>query len=77
MRAEVGQACTFVDSLGRERAAIVTSSWKNGDESKGDGVNVVVVDINEAKTDTYGRQVERFTSVPHQSTQPAPGMYWK
>lgn len=36
-------------------------------------VNVVFVVSDEAKTDSYGRQIDRATSVPHESLQSAHG----
>lgn len=40
-------------------------------------VNLVYVSNDSTQTDSYGRQIARSTSVPHQSVQPAPGYYWK
>lgn len=70
----VGQCVDFVDPHGKAHEALVTSvfhgpSWPS--------VNVVLVSDDETKTDQYGRQVERFTSVVHQSNQSAHGMYWR
>lgn len=36
-------------------------------------INLVHISREEEKTDTYGRQIERATSVPHESTQTANG----
>lgn len=40
------------------------------------GCNLVYIAGDKAKTDPYGRQLERMTSVVHKSKQPAHGMYW-
>lgn len=32
---------------------------------------------DESRTDPYGRQVERETSIVHESAQPADGMFWR
>ncbi len=40
-------------------------------------VNVVVVSKDAEKTDSYGRQIERYTSQSHKSVQPAHGFYWR
>jgi len=40
------------------------------------GCNLVYVSGDTAKTDPYGRQLERATSVVHKSKQPAHGNYW-
>lgn len=39
-------------------------------------INCVLVVSDETQMDSYGRQIERRTSVPARSAQPAPGMYW-
>jgi hypothetical protein len=39
-------------------------------------INLVYVTGDEAKTDPYGRQIERATSVVHKSGQSAHGRYW-
>ncbi|HSX22688.1 MAG TPA: hypothetical protein VLE97_07960 [Gaiellaceae bacterium] len=72
---KTGDAVTFVDAVGREVRALVTTTFR----SQGDapGVNVVFVDPDEAKTDPYGRQIARQTSVVHESAQPAHGMFWR
>lgn len=40
-------------------------------------LNVVYVSKDSAQTDSYGRQIARATSVPHESVQPAHGMKWR
>lgn len=74
---EIGDAVTFVDPTGKERPAIVTAIWRGMGGHAPHGVNVVYVSDDPARTDSYGRQVERSTSVCHQSVQPAHGNYWK
>jgi hypothetical protein len=39
-------------------------------------INLVYVSTDEQKTDNYGRQIERRSSVVHKSNQGAPGYYW-
>lgn len=75
MKAKIGDHVIYVDSLSKRRPALVTSVH-SGMNGLADGVNVVIVNDDEAQTDTYGRKIERFTSVPHQSGQPAAGYYW-
>lgn len=70
---KVGDAVTFVDPRGREYNAIVTANWGTGPAPS---INVVYTTGDESKTDSYGRQIERSTSVVHQSNQAAHGMYW-
>lgn len=40
-------------------------------------INLVYVELDETKTDSYGRQIARNTSVPHQSMTQAHGMFWR
>ncbi len=40
-------------------------------------INVVYVESDASKTDSYGRQIARATSVPHESVQPAHGLKWR
>ncbi len=40
------------------------------------GCNLVFVSSEVDKTDPYGRQIERATSVVHRSKQPAHGRFW-
>lgn len=73
---KVGDVVTFVDSLGRTIPALVTAWW--GSPSQTDAsINVVFVEPDSEKTDSYGRQISRATSVPHESNQAAPGNYWR
>lgn len=79
---KVGDAVIFVDPYGKEHIALVTTSWGGttvhpGDDGPKPSVNLVFVSEDETKTDQYGRQIERNTSVVHQSNQSAHGMYWK
>lgn len=72
----IGDHIIFIDAYGKERQALVTIVWDgmSGDES---GCNLVIVHDDEARKDTYGRQIDRHTSVVHQSAQPAGGYCWK
>lgn len=40
-------------------------------------VNVVFVTDDGNRTDPYGRQIDRATSVPHHEDQTAHGYYWR
>lgn len=81
-RYKYGAPIVFVDSLGKKHDALVTT-WHGVDYYRQNmptlepGVNLVLVSQDESKTDSYGRQVERFTSVCHRGVQPAHGMYWQ
>lgn len=56
------------------------SSYKDVDldsPAPAPSLNTIIVDPDESKSDSYGRQINRnYTSVPHQSNQPAHGNYW-
>lgn len=58
---KVGDAVIFVDPIRNEHNAVVTAVWSP------DCINVVFVSTDESKTDSYGRQIERETSVSRHS----------
>lgn len=71
VKVEVGDVVTYVDPTGLEHKALVTAAWSPT------CVNVVFVNNDAKMTDTYGRQIERATSVIHSSTPGrAYGNYW-
>lgn len=70
-QADVGTAVTFVDPRGTERPALITAVF--GPQC----CNVVFVNDDEKQTDSYGRKIERATSIMHRSMQQAHGNYWK
>lgn len=84
-------AIVYIDEYGVRHAAIVTAWWGapgTGAEVYGTpvhaytsvtgepGCNLLFVVKAVDKTDPYGRQIERATSVVHRSKQPARGRYW-
>jgi hypothetical protein len=71
----IGSPVTYVDSVGHARPAIVTNCF--GPLESNPSINIVVVNRDENQTDTYGRKIERFTSVVHERNQFAHGNYWK
>lgn len=74
---QIGEAVIYCDSLQREHEAIVTNVFGGREGVYEPSVNVVYTSPDESKTDTYGRQLERDTSVMHRSSQQAPGRWWK
>lgn len=60
----------YVDPRGEAHNALVTVWWSDV------GCNVVFTSGDEEKRDSYGRQIERATSVVHKSMQPAHGNFW-
>lgn len=73
---EVGDVVRYVDAVGKSHYALVTAVWGNFVEGSAPSLNVVFISDDEAKTDPYGVQIERNTSVVHHSHQEAPGLYW-
>jgi ASC-1-like (ASCH) protein len=69
---KVGDSVTFINALRKEIPALVTAVWSPT------CINVVLVSEDVDKTDTYGRQIERNTSVMHKSCQGEQvyGMVW-
>ena len=72
---EIGNKVTFFDAKGKPHKALITANWGGLNETP--SLNLVFVTEDETKTDSYGRQIERATSVVHQSNQGAHGMYWE
>ena len=92
LKIEVGDAVNFVDPIGRSNKAIVTAvwganptpedymkfgEWDEADVSKWPALNVVIISKDITKTDSYGRQIERHTSITPKCRQSAPGFYWE
>ena len=71
-RPQLGQKVVFTDPKGVDHEALVTAVWSET------CVNLVWVSGDEARTDTYGRQLERQTSVTHATVMgQAHGNYWR
>ena len=68
---KVGQVVVYHDPRGKPHNALVTAIWSEH------CINVVIVDPNEGSTDTYGRQIERHTSLQHASLAMVHGEYWR
>lgn len=68
---KVGEPVVYVDPVGQAHPALVTQPW--GPTC----INLVTISRDSNKQDTYGRQIERFTSMPHQSQMPVHGNYWR
>lgn len=77
-----GSHVIYVNEFGVPHEAVVTQDWSYGKEFDPIGgalpsINVVFVTKDEAKTDSYGSQIQRETSVVHRKNQSAHGRYWK
>jgi hypothetical protein len=76
---KIGGHVTFIDSHFVEHDALITQVWGKEDVVNHyyPACNVVWVSGDESKTDPYGRQLERATSIVHISMNPAKAMCWK
>ena len=78
---EVGQPVIFHDAHERPIPAILTAIHGSVYEREGikhyPCVNLVFCSLDNEKTDPYGRQIERQTSVVHKHSQSAGGFYWR
>jgi hypothetical protein len=54
---QAGDFVIYTDEVRRDHNAVITAVWGP------DCINVVFVSPDESKTDSYGRQIERQTSV--------------
>lgn len=75
---KIGSPVIYVDAHRKGHHALATTVWEqmSGGDGRPPGCNLVLVSDDETKTDPYGRQIERFTSVVHLSQQPAGGWCW-
>lgn len=71
----VGDSVVYVDEVSVSHSALVTAYW--GGEYPNGAINCVYVTSDATKTDPYGRQLERASSVSRQSEHTARGRYWK
>ena len=79
-RYDVGQHVKYIDEHRVVHDALVLIWWHDVDAYKEHtqvpGCNIVLVDSDPQKDDTYGRQIKRETSVVHLSNQPAKAKCW-
>lgn len=80
----VGDVVIFHNPKGEAINALVNVVWGNyGGQYDGKTpepnptINVIALCQDEARQDTYGRQHEHHTSVPHVSRAGAHGYYWR
>lgn len=73
---KVGDAITVSDELGVLHDALVTVYF--GGERPNGALNCVFVSSDVSKSDPYGRQTERLSSVSHKSGMVGvPGRFWE
>ena len=75
----IGDVVTYVDEVGLEYNALVTEIWGPVDrmDTNPPCINLLYTSFDDEKTDKYGRQIERRTSIVHQMSQQAHGNYYK
>lgn len=74
---EIGSHVNYFDEHSKVHSAVVTQVWPQMMGAAAEpGCNLVYVSGDETKSDPYGRQIERATSVVHGGAQPAHGRYW-
>jgi len=71
---KVGDVLVVTDELGVEHDALVTIYF--GYDRADGALNCVFVSNDVDKTDPYGRQLERLSSVSRQSDNTAHGRFW-
>lgn len=80
MRCAVGDHVRYVDEHGLPVDALVTAVHGPFPEEPLAGlipcINVVYVSSDKTKHDPYGTQIERASSVQHQTQTTAHGRYW-
>ena len=71
---KVGGTVIFVDAVGVKHDAIITAIWGKVEDRP--CINVVFASGDDTKQDSYGRQIERATSVVYRTDQRAHGYYY-
>lgn len=71
---QVGDPVLVVDETGHPHIGLVTVYF--GGLADDGPLNVVFTSGDSSKTDPYGRQLERLSSLSHKSKTTAPGRYW-
>lgn len=88
-QAKANEHVVFTDSRGVERSALLTivhgessmvlardGQGQQGQQEYHPSVNLVFVTGDPSKTDPYGLQIERASSVVHRNDQGAHGNFW-
>jgi hypothetical protein len=72
---KVGEVVVYTDEVGVEHDALVTAYWA-GDRPDG-ALNLLYVTKDNSKTDSYGNQIERASSVSRENPNTtAHGRFW-
>jgi len=70
-----GDVVTYTDEVGVKHDALVTVYF-GGDRPDG-ALNCVYVSLDNSKSDPYGNQLERASSVSRKSEHTAHGRFWE
>lgn len=70
----VGSHVVYVDPVGGQHQAFVTAIWGNPKDAP--LINLVYANPDENSTDSYGRQIQRQTSLHHGSAYAVHGQYY-
>jgi hypothetical protein len=71
MMPKLGESVIYCDPRGVDHDALITAVWSET------CVNVIFVSGDETKKDSYGRQIERQTSVIRGNPDWVHGSYWR
>ena len=74
---KVGDRVVYVDPERKEHNALVICAFHQTEEDPHPSLNLVIVDPDPKKEDSYGRQIDRVTSIVHASKQSAGANCWK
>jgi len=75
---QIGQACTVVDEVGAVHPGLITAVHGTATDTYQPSINAVFTSHDATKTDPYGRQVERLSSLVHKTgAGSTPGRYWE
>lgn len=79
MAVKIGDVVTFIDTHRVEHQAIVTQLHDAGmpEVYPTPAINLLYVSKDDTRTDGYGRQIERASSVPHEGSNTAKAYCWK
>jgi hypothetical protein len=73
----VEDTCIYHDEKGRPLNALVNCVHGDDWEHSLPCINVTFVSPDKKRQDTFGRQIEHASSVPHKSNAGAHGYYWR
>lgn len=68
---KVGDVVIYADARGNDHNALIQCVWSET------CINVIIVSQDEAKKDSFGRQIEHETSVGYRNPAWVHGKYWR